>query len=216
MNKITVVGAGLAGVEAAWQAAEAGVAVELCEMKPEKRSPAHRSDGFAELVCSNSLKASRLESAAGLLKAEMREFGSLCMQAADQCAVAAGGALAVDRDRFSQFITEKITAHPLITVRHGEYVTDLITNRALEFIDELAGEGNPFYLSVHYTAPHSPWDAEHHPKRLIEKYDKCTFDEIPDLPDHPDSTVSDGTTPQEPSLLQVSTSCSCSPRPPCW
>ncbi len=87
-----------------------------------------------------------------------------------------------------------IVENEKITVRHGEYVTDLITNRALEFIDELAGEENPFYLSVHYTAPHSPWDAEHHPKRLIEKYDKCTFDEIPDLPDHPDSTVSDGTT----------------------
>ena len=78
-----------------------------------------------------------------------------------------------------------------ITVRHGEYVTDLITDRALDFLDELAGEENPFYLSVHYTAPHSPWGAEHHPRRLIEKYDKCTFDEIPDLPDHPDSTVSD-------------------------
>ncbi|HBL40094.1 MAG TPA: methylenetetrahydrofolate--tRNA-(uracil(54)-C(5))-methyltransferase (FADH(2)-oxidizing) TrmFO [Ruminococcaceae bacterium] len=120
MNKITVVGAGLAGVEAAWQIAKAGVAVELCEMKPEKRSPAHKTDGFAELVCSNSLKAQRLESAAGLLKAEMREFGSICMEAADACAVAAGGALAVDRDRFSQIITEKISAHSLITVKHGE------------------------------------------------------------------------------------------------
>ena len=139
MNKITVVGAGLAGVEAAWQAAKAGVAVELCEMKPEKRSPAHRSDGFAELVCSNSLKASRLESAAGLLKAEMREFGSLCMQAADQCAVAAGGALAVDRDRFSQFITEKITAHPLITVRHGE-VTEIPAGVCILAVGPLASD----------------------------------------------------------------------------
>ena len=87
-----------------------------------------------------------------------------------------------------------IVENEKITVRHGEYVTDLITDRALDFLDELASEPNPFYLSVHYTAPHSPWDADQHPQRLIEKYDKCTFDDIPDLPDHPDSTVSNRST----------------------
>ncbi len=139
MNKITVVGAGLAGVEAAWQIAKAGVEVELCEMKPEKRSPAHKTDGFAELVCSNSLKAQRLESAAGLLKAEMRLFGSICMEAADACAVAAGGALAVDRDRFSQIITDKILSHPLITVRHGE-VTQIPDGVCVLAVGPLASE----------------------------------------------------------------------------
>ena len=139
MNKITVVGAGLAGVEAAWQIAKAGVSVELCEMKPEKRSPAHKSDGFAELVCSNSLKAKRPESAAGLLKAEMREFGSLCMQAADECAVAAGGALAVDRDRFSQIITDRILSHPLISVRRGE-VTEIPDGVCILAVGPLASD----------------------------------------------------------------------------
>lgn len=116
MNKITIIGAGLAGCEAAWQIAGRGVPVELIEMKPVKKSPAHHSDGFAELVCSNSLKAARTDSAAGLLKAEMRRLGSLCLSAADTCAVAAGGALAVDRDVFSEYITEKIRRHPLIKI----------------------------------------------------------------------------------------------------
>ena len=102
MSKATVIGAGLAGVEAAWQLAKAGIEVELFEMKPQKFSPAHKLSGYAELVCSNSLKAMRLDSAAGLLKEEMRRFGSVCMIAAEQCAVAAGGALAVDRDEFSE------------------------------------------------------------------------------------------------------------------
>lgn len=117
---IHVVGAGLAGCEAAWQAANRGISVKLYEMKPEKYSPAHRSPAFAELICSNSLKAARPESAAGLLKEEMRQFGSLLMQCADETAVPAGGALAVDRDRFSAMVTEKILAHPHIEVIYGE------------------------------------------------------------------------------------------------
>lgn len=118
MKKFTVAGAGLAGTEAAWQIAQAGYPVTLVEMKPQKFSPAHKSEYFAELVCSNSLKASRLESAAGLLKEEMARLGSLTVPVARNCAVAAGGALAVDRDVFSKTITEKINSHPNITVEH--------------------------------------------------------------------------------------------------
>lgn len=117
---VAVIGAGLAGCEAAWALAQRGVAVTLYEMKPQKFSPAHHSSGFAELVCSNSLKAARLESAAGLLKAEMRKMGSLILDCADRCAVPAGGALAVDRDIFSALVTEKIRSHPMITVAEGE------------------------------------------------------------------------------------------------
>ena len=118
MKKFTVAGAGLAGTEAAWQIAQAGYPVTLVEMKPQKFSPAHKSEYFAELVCSNSLKASRLESAAGLLKEEMARLGSLTVPVARECAVAAGGALAVDRVVFSKTITEKINSHPNITVEH--------------------------------------------------------------------------------------------------
>ena len=124
MNKITVIGAGLAGCEAAHKLSSLGFSVRLCEMKPEKRTPAQKSDGFAELVCSNSLKAMRLESAAGLLKEEMRRLGSLTMEAAERTSVAAGGALAVDRELFSEYITEKIKSDPNIEVVTGE-VTEL-------------------------------------------------------------------------------------------
>ena len=117
---ITVLGGGLAGCEAAWAAANAGVSVTLVEMKPAKRSPAHKQDTLAELVCSNSLKAARIESAAGLLKEEMFRLGSVCVAVARECAVPAGGALAVDRDRFSAEVTRRITEHPLITVEHRE------------------------------------------------------------------------------------------------
>ena len=120
MSKVKVIGGGLAGVEAAWRLAENGIETELYEMKPKKFSPAHHMPTLAELVCSNSLKAKRLESAAGLLKAEMRLLGSVCMQCADKCEVPAGGALAVDRDKFSALVTDKITSHPLITVIHEE------------------------------------------------------------------------------------------------
>ena len=121
---ITVIGAGLAGCEAAWQIASKGEAVTLYEMKPKKYSPAHSSEQFAELICSNSFKADRVESAAGLLKEEMRRFHSLLMECADQCRVPAGGALAVDRDRFSSMVTEKIKSNPLIKVV-SEEVTEL-------------------------------------------------------------------------------------------
>lgn len=113
---INVIGAGLAGCEAAWQIANRGLKVRLYEMKPYKKSPAHSLDTFSELVCSNSLKASRLASAAGMLKQEMRMLKSLLMQCADQCTVPAGGALAVDRDIFSQLVTEKIRQHENIDV----------------------------------------------------------------------------------------------------
>ena len=109
-------GGGLAGCEAAYAAANRGIEVELIEMKPARKTAAHKSDYLAELVCSNSLKASRVDSAAGLLKEEMRRLGSVCLAAADKSAVAAGGALAVDRDIFSRIITEKIKNHPNITV----------------------------------------------------------------------------------------------------
>lgn len=124
MNKITVIGAGLAGCEAAHKLSSLGFSVRLCEMKPEKRTPAQKSDGFAELVCSNSLKAMRLESAAGLLKEEMRRLGSVTMEAAERTSVAAGGALAVDRELFSEYITEKIKSDPNIEIVTGE-VTEL-------------------------------------------------------------------------------------------
>lgn len=121
---IQVIGAGLAGCEAAWKIAQAGYPVELYEMKPIRFSPAHRSENFAELVCSNSLKAERLESAAGLLKEEMRRLGSLTLLCADSCRVPAGGALAVDRTAFSEAVTQKIISHPLIHI-HREEVTNI-------------------------------------------------------------------------------------------
>lgn len=124
MKKFNVIGAGLAGTEAAWQIANAGKKVTLFEQKPLKKSAAHRSDDFAELVCSNSLKAARLDSAAGLLKEEMARLGSLTVPVARNCAVAAGGALAVDRNVFSAAVTQKIRSHPNITVVSQE-VTDI-------------------------------------------------------------------------------------------
>ena len=123
-NKAKVIGAGLAGVEAAWQLANSAIEVALYEMKPVKYSPAHKYKGFAELVCSNSLKADRIESAAGMLKEEMRRLGSLTMQAAQASRVSAGGALAVDRTMFSDIITEKIKSHRNIRVIETE-VTDI-------------------------------------------------------------------------------------------
>lgn len=113
---VTVLGGGLAGCEAAWQLAQRGIPVNLYEMKPGKKSPAHHLDTMAELVCSNSLRSDRLTNAVGLLKAEMRLLGSLIMRVADETAVPAGGALAVDRDHFSEGIDQAIHQHPLITV----------------------------------------------------------------------------------------------------
>lgn len=118
MANVRVIGAGLAGCEAAVRLADAGIEVDLYEMKPHKKSPAHKMDSFAELVCSNSLKADRLSSAAGLLKAEMRLFSSVCLDAAAECKVPAGGALAVDRNDFSAIISTRICAHPKIHIHN--------------------------------------------------------------------------------------------------
>ncbi len=125
-----VIGGGLAGCEAAWQLANAGVSVTLYEMKPHRYSPAHHHEGLAELVCSNSLKASRLGSAGGLLKTEMELQGSLLVRCAKACAVAAGGALAVDREQFSALVTGEIMAHPLIRVERQE-LTELPEKNAV-------------------------------------------------------------------------------------
>ncbi|HHU03249.1 MAG TPA: methylenetetrahydrofolate--tRNA-(uracil(54)-C(5))-methyltransferase (FADH(2)-oxidizing) TrmFO [Christensenellaceae bacterium] len=116
MHDVKVIGAGLAGCEAAWQIANRGIKVKLYEMKPDKKSPAHVSNLFAELVCSNSLRSNRLENAVGLLKEEMRRLKSLIIKAADITQVPAGGALAVDREKFSEFISDKIKNHPNIEV----------------------------------------------------------------------------------------------------
>ena len=128
MRECLVIGGGLAGVEAAAQLSAAGIPVTLAEMKPVRFSPAHKSDKLAELVCSNSLKAERLASAAGLLKHEMQMLGSVCVEAALTCRVPAGGALAVDRDLFSEAVTSRIEADPNITVVREE-ITDIPTDR---------------------------------------------------------------------------------------
>ena len=119
---VNVIGAGLAGSEAADRLTRFGIPVDLYEMKPHKKSPAHKTDGFAELVCSNSFRSDRIENAVGLLKAEMRELDSLIMRCADATSVPAGGALAVDRNLFSDLVTQKIRENPLITVHHEEVV----------------------------------------------------------------------------------------------
>ncbi len=159
-KKVTVIGGGLAGVEAANQLAKRGIKVTLYEMKPVKYSPAHKNENLAELVCSNSLKAERVGSAAGLLKEEMRRFGSVCLEAADKAKVPAGGALAVDRDIFSSLITESILSNENITVVREE-VTEipegiviiaagpLVSDSLAEKIGELLG-GN--FLSFYDAA----------------------------------------------------------------
>ena len=120
MKPVTVIGAGLAGCEAAWQLAQRGIQVRLVEMKPHKMTPAHHSPDFGELVCSNSLRGDRLENAVGLLKEELRRLGSLILSCAEETKVEAGGCLAVDRYAFSGSVTEKIRSHPNITVEEGE------------------------------------------------------------------------------------------------
>ena len=124
MISVKVIGAGLAGSEAAWQLAQRGIAVTLYEMKPHKKSPAHHSDSFAELVCSNSFRGDRLENAVGLLKEELRRCGSLILQCAEQTRVEAGGCLAVDREGFGALVTEKLRSHPNVTVV-SEEVTEV-------------------------------------------------------------------------------------------
>ena len=161
MAHIHVLGAGLAGCEAAWQAAQRGVSVTLYEMKPQKYTPAHHSPGFAELVCSNSLRSDRVTNAVGLLKEELSRMGSLIMEAARATQVAAGSALAVDRDRFSAYITEKIKNHPLIEVVETEMTAPpaegitviatgpLTSDPMAEWIrDHVAGEGLHFFDAV--------------------------------------------------------------------
>ena len=157
MNKVTVIGAGLAGCEAAYALANEGIKVCLCEQKPNRRSAAHHTDLFAELVCSNSLKADRISSAGGLLKSEMRRFGSLCLESADLNRVPAGGALAVERYGFAEYITEKIKSHKNIEIAYGE-ITQIpkegtviiasgpLTSDALfESIRRICGDSLSFY-----------------------------------------------------------------------
>ena len=120
MSRVTIIGGGLAGSEAAWQAASAGVPVVLHEMRPERPTAVHKTDRLAELVCSNSFRGDKLDNAVGVLKEEMRRLGSLVMRAADAARVPAGAALAVDREWFSGAITEAVTTHPLIEVVRGE------------------------------------------------------------------------------------------------
>ena len=134
MEPVIVIGAGLAGSEAAWQLARRGIPVQLREMKPEKMSPAHHSPDFAELVCSNSLRSDQLENAVGLLKEELRRCGSLIMACADEHRVEAGGALAVDRYAFSAAVTERLRAHPNVTVAEGE-------------VTEIPSEGNVIFAT---------------------------------------------------------------------
>ena len=153
---VNVIGAGLAGCEAAYQIAKRGVKVRLFEMKPEKKSPAHKSDLFAELVCSNSLRSLQIFNAVGLLKEEMRRLDSLIMRAADETAVPAGASLAVDREKFSAYITNEIKNNENIEVISGEIIdipegitvvaTGPLTSDALsEKIKSLAGQGLHFF-----------------------------------------------------------------------
>ena len=143
--EINIIGAGLAGCEAAWKLACADVKVNLYEMKPQKYTPAHTYHGYAELVCSNSLKAMRLGSAAGLLKEEMRILGSLILECAEKCAVPAGGALAVDRNLFSDMITEKITSHPNINIISEEVkgLDNFIEKEEVKNLNEFIEKENP-------------------------------------------------------------------------
>lgn len=156
-KSVKILGAGLAGCEAAYFLAKRGVKVTLCEQKPKKFSDAHKSENFAELVCSNSLKSTREDSSQGMLKNEMRHFGSIVLECAEKCSVPAGGALAVDRDIFSALITEKIKNHPNITMEYGE-VTEidpdrltivatgpLTSGRLYRQIKEMCGRGMSFY-----------------------------------------------------------------------
>lgn len=185
--KVKVIGAGLAGCEAAWQLANHGIEVDLYEMKPQKYSPAHKYKGFAELVCSNSLKAARVDSAAGLLKEEMRRLGSLTMECAEITKVSAGGALAVDREKFSDAVTEKIKSNNLINVISEEVkeipdgnviiATGPLTSDALaDSIQKLCGDYLSFYDAA---APIVTFDSLD--KNLVfmaSRYDKGEADYI--------------------------------------
>ncbi|MBQ3201152.1 MAG: methylenetetrahydrofolate--tRNA-(uracil(54)-C(5))-methyltransferase (FADH(2)-oxidizing) TrmFO [Clostridia bacterium] len=155
-DRVTVLGAGLAGCEAAYQLAERGIAVSLVEMRPLRRSPAHKTDLFGELVCSNSLRSDRIQNGVGLLKEEMRRMGSVIIACADKTRVPAGGALAVDREGFARLVTERIKNHPNITVVEAEATEipeppaiiatgPLTDGKLLENIEAFIGEGLHFY-----------------------------------------------------------------------
>lgn len=179
--RASVIGAGLAGCEAADRLARWGVAVDLFEMKPQKRSPAHQGDGFAELVCSNSLRSDQLTNAVGLLKQEMRQLDSLILRCADRTRVPAGGALAVDREGFTALVTEQIRSNPLITV-HSQECTEIpaapaiiatgpLTSEALsERIGALVGGGLHFYDAA---APVVTYESLDHSKVFrASRYDR--------------------------------------------
>ncbi len=190
-EQIIVIGGGLAGVEAAWTAANLGANVTLFEMKGERFSPAHHSTDLAELVCSNSLKAKRLASAAGLMKEEMRRLGSLCVCCAEQCEVPAGGALAVDRDAFSRLVTEKITTHPNITlvrkevteipdapciIAAGPLASDAISAK----ISDLCGSGLSFFDAAAPIVTKESLDPEHY--FTASRYDRGGEDDYLNCP----------------------------------
>lgn len=153
MEPVIIIGAGLAGCEAAWQLAKRGVPVELREMKPQRMTPAHHSPDFAELVCSNSLRSDQLENAVGLLKEELRRLDSLILSCADAHRVEAGGALAVDRRAFSAAVTEKIKSHPLITVTEGEVTAIPEGENVIIAAGPLASEG--LTAAIHAAFPQS-------------------------------------------------------------
>ena len=188
MKKVTVLGAGLAGCECAWQLAKRGIEVRLYEMKPNKMTPAHSSEYFAELVCSNSLRSDELTNAVGLLKAEMRKMGSLIMESADKNRVAAGGALAVDREGFSKYITEKIKSCPNIELvseeatdfPEGELVvaTGPLTSDALaEKLEKLCNcSGLHFYDAVAPIVTLESVDMDN--AFFASRYDKGTADYV--------------------------------------
>ncbi len=182
MTIVNVIGAGLAGSEAAWQIAKRGVRVRLFEMRPVKQTPAHHTDKFAELVCSNSLRANTLTNAVGVIKEEMRMLDSVIMGAADQCAVPAGGALAVDRHEFAGYVTEKVKNHPLVEVINEE-VTEIpegitiiatgpLTSQTLaEKIQQLTGQDYLYFYDA--AAPIVEKDSINMDKVYVKsRYDK--------------------------------------------
>lgn len=187
MQKVKVIGAGLAGCEAAWALANSGIPVTLYEMKPKKYTPAHKYQGFAELVCSNSLKAARISSAGGLLKAEMKLLGSLIVEAAEHTSVPAGGALAVNRTDFSDYITEKIKSRPEIEVVSEEVTVfpdkntviatgPLTSDLMAQAIRERCGEYLSFYDAA---APIVTFDSIDMSKAFFAtRYDKGEADYI--------------------------------------
>ncbi len=189
--KATVIGAGLAGVEAAWQLARRGVQVTLCEMKPQKMTPAHKSENFAELVCSNSLRGAGLENAVGLLKEELRRLDSVILRAADATRVEAGGALAVDRHRFAEAVTAAIRGHQNITVVEGEVTalpaegdvlvaTGPLTSDALadHLLQRIGGEGSTLHF-FDAAAPLVTFDSIDMDRAwFASRYDKGTADYV--------------------------------------